>query len=111
MRSISVNSNYDIHMDSTRNLGIVVDKAAVKQDVDLAAQLLLTEFPFDTTRGVDYMGTLFQNKNPYAFEESLKSQIKSVPNVTDVSDFQMFQDGDVLQYNATVTSSYGAEQI
>lgn len=110
MRSISANTEdgiYDIAMSPTRDLAMVVDKPCVRQDCLLASQMLLGEFPFDTTRGVPYMESLFQTKQPYIFEQSIKAEISRVPNVSAVGNFKMFQVDDVLQYEVTIQSTFG----
>lgn len=110
MRSISANTEngiYDISMSPTRDLAMVVDKACVRQDCLLSSQMLLGEFPFDTNRGVPYMESLFKSKNPYVFEQGLKSEILQVPNVASVGEFKMFQVDDVLQYEVTIQSTFG----
>lgn len=113
MRSIAVDTTntYDIFLDSNNNLAMVLDKNAVRQDCLLASQMLLGEFPFDTTRGVTYMEDLFQQKNPYLFEQSLKSNIQAVPNVTEVTNLKIVQVSDVLEYEVTIQSAYGPVEL
>lgn len=111
MISIAVDDNFDIFMDSTRSLAMVRDKEACQQDCLLASQMLLGEFPYDTTQGVSYLEDLFQNKNPYAFEESMKQNLLTVPETTGVSDFRILQIGDQLQYTATIETTFGSVDI
>lgn len=107
MRSLAIDENYDIFLDTQRNLAMAVDKEAVEQDSRMAAYMLLGEYPFDTTRGVDYMGTLFQKKNPYLFESSLRSEVMQTPNVTNITAIRMLQTDDVLQYEITLETTFG----
>lgn len=107
MRSLAVNDSYDLFLDTQRNLAIVTDKECVKQDCLLASQMFSGEFPYDTTRGVQYFETLFNAKNPYAFEASLRSELEQVPNVTNITSFRMLQITDVLQYEASIETTFG----
>jgi hypothetical protein len=107
MRSIAVDSAYDIVMGADRNLEMVVDKAAVQQDCLLATQMLTGEYPYDTTRGVDYMGTIFKNKLPFEFEESVRAELLRVPEVNAVVEFRLIQVGDILEFEAVIESNYG----
>ena|ERR1700744_782989 len=111
MISIAVNSQFDIFMDSSRSLAMVREKDACQQDCLLASQMLLGEFPYDTNQGVSYMESLFRNKNPYAFEESMKQNLLTVPNVTAVTAFRIVQIGDELEYAATIETSFGTVNI
>jgi hypothetical protein len=111
MISIAINASGDIYMDANNNLAIVTDQAAVEQDVLLATYLFLGEFPYDTTQGVDYFGTVFNHKNPYAFQNSLKSAILTVPNTTDVTNLTIGLNGDELQYQATIDSAFGSVPV
>lgn len=107
MLSIAVDSNYDIFLNSKASLATVTDKEAVQQDCLLASQMLAGEYPYDTTQGVTYMQSLFKNKNPYEFEQSMIDNLMSVPNVTQVTNFRMLQQADGLQYVATIETSFG----
>lgn len=108
MRSIGVNLNtYDIEMSPERNLDMVVDRQCVQQDVMLATQMLTGEFPYDTTRGVPYMENVFKNKQIFEFEENLREELLRVPNVSAVVDFRLIQVGEVLEFEATMTTPFG----
>jgi hypothetical protein len=107
MISLAVDDNYDIYMDSSRNIGTVFNKAAVQQDCLLASQMLYGEYPYNTNLGVKYFQALFQNKNPYEFEQSMIENLESVPNVKAVRSFQMIQLADGLQYAASIDTTYG----
>lgn len=108
MRSIAINTEtYDIEMAADRNVSMVLDKECVAQDCLLAAQMLRGEFPFDTNRGVPYMETLFNDKQPFEFEEDLRDELLTVPNVTEVVDFRLIQVGDIVEFASTVNTTYG----
>lgn len=107
MLSIAVDENYDIYVDTTAKLGMVKDKDACKQDCLLASQMLSGEYPYDTTKGVTYMQSLFQNKNPYEFEQSMIDNLSDVPNVTSVKNFKILQQDDKLYYSADISTNFG----
>lgn len=111
MISLAVDGNYDIYMDSTRNIGTVRDKSAVQQSCLLASQMLSGEYPFDINKGVKYLQSLFQNKNPYEFEQSMIDNLMTVPNVKGVRDFRMLQLDDTLQYSASIETTYGGVNL
>lgn len=111
MLSIAVDSNYDIYIDTTAKLGMVRDKDACTQDCLLASQMLSGEYPYDTTQGVTYLQSLFQNKNPYEFEQSMIDNLMTVPNVLQVDNFKILQQGDTLYYSADISTSFGQVTI
>lgn len=112
MRSIAANLNsYDIEMTPERNLRMVVDRECVQQDVMLATQMLRGEFPYDTTRGVAYMENIFQNKLIFEFEENLREGLLRVPNVSAVVDFRLIQVGEILEFEATMSTPFGTVNV
>lgn len=112
MRSISINdSDFDIAIDANRNLAMVTEKACVTQDATLASLMLLGENPWNTEQGVPYMETVFQRKRPFEFEQALREEIERVPNVRRVSSITLLQLEGVLQYEATIETTYGPANI
>lgn len=112
MRSIAVNTEtYDIEMAPDRNVAMVVDKECVGQDCLLAIQMLRGEYPFDTNRGVPYMETMLQDKQPFEFEENLREELRSVPNVSEVVDFRLIQVSDIVEFATSVQTTYGPVSI
>lgn len=112
MRSIGVNLNtYDIEMGPDLNLTMVEDFKCINQDVLLASQMLRGENPYNTTEGVPYMETVFQQKKPFEFEEALRAEIEAVPGVRGVQGVRLLQVDEVLQYEATVQTDYGTVKL
>lgn len=108
MRSVAVNENtYDIYMGPDRNLGVVTDRECVQQDCLLATQMLTGEYPYDTNRGVGYMPSVFNSKQPFEFEESLRAELLRVPNVRAVVDFRLIQVGEILEFEALISTTFG----
>lgn len=107
MRSISIGDDFDIHVGPDRNLTIAVEKEACRQSVLLASLMLRGENPLATEQGVPYMETMFQRKRPFEFEQALREEIASVPNVISVESITLLQLDEMLQYQATVQTIYG----
>lgn len=73
---------WDLVLDAAGNIALAAEPYALAQDVASACRLFLGEAIYDTTRGVDYQGTILNQSPPVVvFQEALQRAALTVPGV------------------------------
>ncbi len=110
--TIQTNDFGDIYLPDGKNLGIISGIDACKQSIVEATRLRLGENQYDTTEGVDYLGTIFTpQQNFAAFRNSLINAILSSPDVISVEELALSQVNNVIKYDAQINTIYGVVLI
>lgn len=108
MITIAINENNDIFTDSSNNLVTKKDIYAVADVLVNKSQLNLGELLYDTTKGVDYLGTIFNSPSePAFFQSELIQQLEDTENVQSVYSFTSNTQDNVYSYTAEIISDYG----
>ncbi|WVW37739.1 putative tail lysozyme [Aeromonas phage Gekk3-15] len=110
--TLQVNEFGDLYLVDGANLAIITGEVAVAQDVDQATKMVLGEDPFDTSKGVDYFGTVFAPSPDYdAFRSQLTTAALSVRDTLGVTSLTMTKDGNEITYAMDVSTIYGAIDV
>lgn len=109
MRTIAVNSNNDIYIDSSGNLAMVEGIDAILQQCEQAASIRLGELPYNQSKGIPFFDNVFTDSPDLAlYDMYLRKQFNSVTGVVRVINIGFKQEGDVLSYEAVIETIYGS---
>lgn len=109
MKTLKLDSNGDLFVDSGGNLVLLEGLDAVMQSCANYAKSVLGEMIFQTDLGVDFFGTVFGDVTPNiaAFKESLTSNLMRVPNVLGVESLEVSISDGELSYVAEIRTEFG----
>jgi hypothetical protein len=113
---IAENSNNDPYIDpTTGDLAVLVDTqgnpVATAQLCKSRIEAQRGEMKYAADQGMPTMTTAFESFNPHQFEAAARTILMGTPNVTSVSSFSMYRDGNTLNYAATIETTFGPAQI
>ena len=111
MKTLSVNSNNDIHIS---NGSIVMSDGlrALAYTAEQNVKTLLGELVFDTTAGVDYFGVAWNGKpNVTQLENYIRTQILNTDGVTNIQSLTVFAQSDNFSYTAVIETIYGEAKL
>lgn len=109
MRTLAVNSNNDIYIGSDGNLAIAEGIDAVIQQCEQAASIRLGELPYAQEKGTPFFDSVFTDSPDLGlYDMYLRKQFLGVPEVTGVQQIGFKQEGDVLQYEAIINTTFGS---
>lgn len=112
LSTIELNSNNDLYCPDGKNLSIISGQSALVQDIRLACLLVLGEDIFNTTRGVDYFGTVFTaHKDVDAFRLSLVKAITAFADVISIQSLTITQESGNLNWTARILTVYGSTTV
>lgn len=106
-RSLAINSNRDIYMDSNKNIAVVTGKEACAQNSVTAMSAQLSEMVYATSSGMPMQATAFDRYDTVGFEMAARAILLQVRDVLDVTAFAVSQQGAILVYSATLSTIYG----
>ncbi|MCX5617005.1 hypothetical protein NQF87_08495 [Bombella sp. TMW 2.2559] len=82
MKTLSLTNDWDLSLDSTGNLVVLNDRAAILQDVCSAARTWLGEVIYDTGQGIPYDTDILRSDVDLSFYASeIEDAAMSVPGV------------------------------
>jgi hypothetical protein len=110
------NANNDPYIDpTTGDLAVLTDApgnpAATAQLCKSRIEAQRKEMKYAMDQGMPMMDTAFNTFNPHQFEAAARTILMNTPNVTAVSSFNMYQDGNTLRYSATIDTTFGSAKI
>lgn len=110
-RSLSVNSNNDIHAIGGR-LQIATGITSVLQTCERVMKALRGEMRYAQERGVNYFDDVWSGSpNVIRFEANARAQILQVAGVISITAFNAVVRDNVLFYQVTINTEFGAETI
>lgn len=108
MRTLAVNDNIDIYIGNDGNLAIASDIDAVMQGCEQEARIRLGELPYAQTQGIPFFESVFtESPDLGLYEMYLRRQFARVQNVVSVQSIAFNIDGDKLQYEAVIATTFG----
>jgi hypothetical protein len=111
-RVLGVNDNNDIYLSATGRLVIISDLDAVMQACESACRAQLGEMIYAKDKGIPMLDSVWSGTLQLGiFEDSIRTAIAGVPNVIAITDFNASQTGEVLQYTATIQTTFGTGTI
>ncbi len=109
--SLAGNNKNDLYLDSSGNIAIVRDLQAVLQDCENIMKAQRGEMIFQIDQGVPTLATVWNKLNIGQFTAAAITQIMRVAGVVKVVSFTANQDGENLNYVATIQTIYGTKDI
>lgn len=112
MKTIAINSNNDIYIDSSNNLAIKTDINAMGDILINKSQLNQGELLYDETKGIDFMGTIFNSpSNIDLYQSQLTDLIENSDEVIKLYSFETqitnTPKTQTLNYTAEILTEYG----
>jgi hypothetical protein len=105
-----------IKIDANRNLVIinekfvfVFDAEVISQNCEQAMRQQLGELNYAADKGIQYLDNVFTgNPNFQRFESQARRQLSNVVGVTGIISFNFEFNDNILSYNASISTIYGA---
>lgn len=121
MFSFLTNDKNDLYLDvyspdgKATNASVLVTASgaeALRQVVVNRVRLQRSEYPYDLTRGIDYMGLLLTD-TPLVriWEKQVLDLISEISEITGISYWNYGLDGNNFVFRLTVNSEYGKIEI
>lgn len=102
----------DLYAPDGRNLVLITGATACAQNVTQKMRMRLGENQFNVSDGVDYFGTIFTPQPSYdAARKSIADNILACPDVLSIEQLTITIDGDSFNYEATISTVYGLQQV
>lgn len=99
----------DLFVDEFGNIGMASDIEALNFITINVSRSVRGEMIYNQDRGIPYFSTLFSSPaNVPLWEYYVKEEIKKVPGVEDVTDFETRLTGDTIEYTMTINTLSGA---
>lgn len=121
MLSFLTDINNDLYLDATDSTGEAIASSvlvsaegaeALRQVIVNRVRLQLGEYPYDTERGVDYMGLLLTDTPKVRlWEKQVLDIINSIPEVKTITYWNYGLEGNNFTFQLTVDSDYGTIEI
>lgn len=108
MKTLGINSNNDIYLDSSNNLVIDQGLQAMADIYTNKSQTILGECQYDTEKGIDFFNTIFASPTYFdLFQNELMTQLQETDDTISVSNFQENIQKNVYNYSVNILSTYG----
>lgn len=108
MKTLSVNENNDMHAQNGL-LVVAADLEATRQRCTQVMQTVRGEMIYALDQGIPFYQTVWTGSpNLLAFEAAARDALSEIPTVTGVSSFSSRISANVLTYEATINTIYGA---
>lgn len=111
-RTFAVDANNDLVIGADDRLSIVSGLDAVLQNCEHAAKTILNEMVLAQGEGIPYFEAVWVGvPNLAVWEASFRARILAVADVLAVVTLRLGRAGDVLTYEATISTVYGTGDI
>lgn len=111
MRAIKINDNRDPIITNGKFIW-VFDIDVIAQNCEQAMRQQLDELNYDANKGIQYFDNVFTgNPNFQRFESQARAALNNVEGVNGIADFNFEFNGNVLSYNANISTIYGQATV
>lgn len=108
MITIAINENNDIFLDTSNNLTTKTDINALADILTTKSQTNTGELLYNTSKGIDFLGTIFNSPAQTEFFQSeLIQQLEDTDNVQSVYSFTSTKEKNTYSYTAEIITDYG----
>ena len=108
MKTIAINSNNDIYLDSSNNLAVKTDLNAMGDILVNKAQTNYGELLFNNPKGIDFFNTVFTSPAyPDLFQNQLLNQFEDTEAVERIAGYESKVEKNVYSYTAKIQTQYG----
>lgn len=112
MLSIITDENNDLQLDSVGNIKMDVGAEAYRQHLINRIRLQQYEYPYDLTRGINWLGyVLGHNVNLAIWESQLLELVNGISFVNEIVDWRYEIDNTNLQFKLVVDTDYGEIEL
>jgi hypothetical protein len=108
---IAENENRDMFRGSDGNIAMLSGVDAVAQLAKSRMEAQRGEMKYAANSGMPTRATAWDTFNPKQFDAAARSILLGTPGVTGVQSFEMFRDGNDLNYTAVITTIYGTATV
>jgi len=112
VKMIGINSDNDIFLDTSGNLTMRSDLAAVVDACQTAAQSQLGEMVLAQNSGIPNFQTIWVGSPNYnLFANYLTTTLQNVTGVINVGDLKISREEDIMNYVVNIETIYGNQTI
>lgn len=112
MLSIITDENNDLQLDAVGNIKMDVGAEAYRQHLINRIRLQQYEYPYDLTRGINWLGyVLGHNVNLAIWESQLLELVNGISFVNEIVDWRYEIDNTNLQFKLVVDTDYGEIEL
>ena len=112
MLSIITDENNDLQLDSVGNIKMDTGAEAYRQHLINRIRLQQYEYPYDLTRGINWLGYVFGNSvNLAMWESQLLELVSRVSFVKTIVDWRYEIESTNLQFKLVVDTDYGEIEL
>lgn len=109
MRTLAVNENIDIYIGPDGNLAVADGIDAILQGCEQEARIRLGELPYAQSQGIPFFESVFtESPDLGLYDMYLRRQFARVEGVVGVQSIAFNLDGDQLQYEAVIVTTFGS---
>lgn len=108
MKTIAINQNNDIYLDSNNNLALKKDLNAMGDILINKSQTNMGELLFNNQKGIDFFNTVFSSPAyPDLFQHQLLNQFEDTQAVEEIIDFRAQIKNNIYSYKANIQTEFG----
>ena len=110
MQTIAINENNDIYLDSSGNLAIKTDLAAMGDIIVNKCQTNQGELLFNNIKGIDFFNTIFNSPAyPDLFQNQVLREIEQTDKVQQINSYTSDIDikNNLYSYKTEIQTDYG----
>ena len=112
MKSFLTNIDNDIYLDSYGNFSIGEGIEAEEQVIKNVLRLQQYEYPYDLSRGIDYLGNVFSDSpNLTAWQSQILGVVKNLSFVLQITKWTYDTNNNNLQFELGVKTDSGEINI
>lgn len=112
MKTIATNENNDLYIDSSGNLAVSYDIYALSNVIKNKALTTLGEPQYNIQDGIPYFETIFTDTPSIdLYQAKLIKDIENTENTERVVSFEYTDSNGILNYKATIQSTYGEIEL
>lgn len=105
----------DMFADGDGNLAFALDVPGAANATSLILKARVeaqrNEMRYAMNQGMPTRATAWDTFNPKQYEAAWRAIALATENVTGVTEFDMYRDGDTLNYSATITTTFGTSTV
>ena len=112
MKNIAVNGNNDIFLDTNGKIAMTTTIEQILQTCEHVVKTIRGELVLHGSIGVPYFELIWNGSpNLIQAEAEIRTLLKRVYGVKDITDIELFVKNNVLVYNAMIKTIHGEAQL
>ncbi len=114
VKTLAVDKNNDLYLDSNGNLSVVTELEAVLQSCAQSVKAITGQLLFNTERGMPNFKTIWDGdgaQNIPQYEAAWREIVKSNPDVKEILQLEFTQEDNQLKYVSLILTTFGIGRI